>query len=126
MTMNKTNKKNFKVIIDTDPGVDDSACLILTLTDNDVDVKLITTVSGNVSLQKSTRNALHLLDLFKIDVPVAKGAIKALTRVSPNAEFIHQKEGLGGYIPPKTTLRKPIKEDAVEIMYKILICHMKY
>lgn len=120
MTMNKTNKKNFKVIIDTDPGVDDSACLILTLTDNDVDVKLITTVSGNVSLQKSTRNALHLLDLLKIDVPVAKGAIKALTRVSPNAEFIHQKEGLGGYIPPKTTLRKPIKEDAVEIMYKIL------
>lgn len=120
MTMNKQNKKIYKVIIDTDPGVDDTACLILTLFDKEVDVKLITTVAGNVNLNKSTRNTLHLMDLLEKDTPVAKGEAKALERISPNAEFIHQKDGMGGYTPPKTTKHKVINDDAVSAMYKIL------
>lgn len=113
-------KKKFKVIIDTDPGCDDAACLVYILNDKNVDIKLITTVAGNIKIETSTRNALHLLDIFEKDIPLAQGASKAMFRTSPYAEEIHQKEGLGGYKPPLTTIRKPIEEDAVEALYRVL------
>lgn len=112
--------EKYKVIIDTDPGVDDAACLVYALFDEKIDIKLLTTVVGNVKLATATRNMLHLLDLFNLDIPVAKGASRALKRVSPTAEHIHKKEGMGGYIPPKTTDRQPIEENAVEAMYRVL------
>ncbi len=112
--------KKYKVIIDTDPGVDDAACLVFALFDKKLDVKLITTVSGNVKVETGTRNLLHLLDKFNLDIPVAKGAAKALYRNSPTAEHVHSKEGLGGYIPPKVVDRKILDEDAVEAMYRVL------
>lgn len=112
--------KKIKVIIDTDPGVDDTAGLLFALFDKRLDIKLITTVVGNVKVKTGTRNALHLLDKFNIDIPVAKGAEKAIQRTSPTAEHVHQKEGMGGYIPPATTTRQVIEEDAIEAMYKVL------
>ncbi len=115
------NDKKFKLIIDTDPGVDDTVCLIYALKDQNVKVELLTTVSGNVNIDKATRNLLHLLDLLNVDVPVAKGADKPLFRTSENAEFIHQVSGLGGYTPPETTTRKIIKEDAVTAMYRVIM-----
>lgn len=113
-------KKKFKVVIDTDPGCDDAACLVYILNDKDVDIKLITTVAGNIKIETSTRNALHLLDLFNKDIPVAQGAEKAMYRTSPYAEDIHQKEGLGGYNPPEKTERQVFSTDAVEELYKVL------
>lgn len=112
--------KKYKVIIDTDPGVDDSTCLTFAFFDEKLDIKLLTTVSGNVSIEKNTRNLLHLLDKFRKDYPVAVGTDKPLIRPAKRAEYIHSKNGLGGYIPPETTVHQPIKEDAVEAMYKIL------
>lgn len=112
--------KKYKVIIDTDPGVDDTACLIFALTDKKLDVKLITTVRGNVEVETSTRNILHLLDLLNVDYPVAKGANKALHRNSPTAEDVHSKEGLGGWIPAEKTEHTALKENAVEAMYKVI------
>lgn len=113
--------KRLKIIIDTDPGVDDAACLIYAFKDENVKIELLTTVAGNISLERATRNTLHLLDLFNIDIPVAKGAECAMCRVSPTAEFIHQKEGLGGYIPPEKSARKLLDEDAVDAMYRVII-----
>ncbi len=113
-------KNKIKVIIDTDPGVDDAACLIYSLFDKKIDIKLLTTVVGNLSIETATRNMLHILDLFDLDIPVAKGAGRAMFRKSPTAEHIHQPEGMGGYQPPKTTKRKVIDEDAVEAMYRVL------
>ena len=110
----------FQIVIDTDPGVDDSACLIYTFIEKAADVKLLTTVSGNVSLNKSTRNLLHLLDLFDLDLPVAKGASRPMKRKPKDATFIHQEEGLGGYVPPKTTKRQIIVEDAVSALYRTI------
>lgn len=112
--------KKIKVIIDTDPGVDDSACLVMALFDQKLDIKLITTCVGNVKVETGTRNMLHILDKFNIDIPVAKGAARAMHRNSPTAEHVHSKEGMGGYIPPKETSRKVIDLDAVEAMYKVL------
>ncbi|MBR2969898.1 MAG: nucleoside hydrolase [Clostridia bacterium] len=106
-------------IIDTDPGVDDTAAIVLSLVDDIMDIRLITTVCGNLDIDTVTRNALHVLEKFnRTDIPVAKGASKAMYRVSPDATFIHQKDGMGGYIPPETVSTKPIEQDAVEAMYE--------
>lgn len=112
--------KKYKVIIDTDPGVDDSACLVFAFFDKRLDIKLLTTVVGNVKVETGTRNLLHLLDKLGLDFPVAKGADKAMKRVSPTAEHVHSEEGMGGYIPPKTVERELLKEDAIEAMYRVL------
>lgn len=117
----KLNDKAYKVIIDTDPGVDDAVCLIYALSDENVDVRLLTTVVGNVDIEKTTRNLLHILDLFNKDIPVAKGLKRALDRISPDASFIHQKEGLGGYVPTFNSNRNVLDCDAVEAMYQVLI-----
>ena len=114
-------EKKLKLILDTDPGVDDTVCLIYALFDKKAKVELITTVSGNVNIDKATRNLLHLMDLLGVDVPVAKGADKPLRRKSVNAEFIHQVSGLGGYTPPEVTHAKVLKEDAVSAMYRVIM-----
>ena len=116
----RDSTEKIKIVIDTDPGVDDAACLIYAFFDQNVEIKLLTTVVGNISLERATRNTLHLLDLYNVDIPVAKGAEKAMHRVSPTAEFIHQAEGLGGYIPPQKSDRKLLEEDAVEALYRVL------
>ncbi len=113
--------KPVKVIIDTDPGVDDTACLIYAMFDENVDIKLLTTVAGNVGIDVSTRNLLHVLDLFDKDIPVAKGAARALLRDSETAEFIHQKSGMGGYTPPEGSTRKLLEKDAIEAMYETIM-----
>lgn len=113
--------KKYKIIIDTDPGVDDSVCIIYSLFDKHIDLKLITTVVGNVGVETGTRNTLHLLDILGVDVPVAKGAKKALCRESIDAKFIHQEEGLGGYIPPKHTAKQVVAESAVDAMYRVIM-----
>lgn len=111
-------------IIDTDPGVDDSAALALSLYDEKIVIDLITTVSGNLDLQSVTRNALHVLEKFKrTDIPVAMGAVKPMERESKDAKFIHQAEGMGGYHPPKTVKTKPIEKPAVEAMYEVINNH---
>ncbi len=115
------NEQKIKVIIDTDPGVDDSACLIYAFFNERLDIELITSVVGNVPLETATRNLLHLMDIFDVDTPVAKGEEKAMFRVSQGAEFIHQKEGLGGYIPPAVVPHMDIHQDGVEAIYKTIM-----
>lgn len=115
----KTNK--YKIIIDTDPGVDDSACLIYSFFNELLEIKLITSVAGNVGIDTGTRNLLHIMEIFNVDIPVAKGASAPLCRISEGAEFIHQKEGLGGYIPPRSVSRKTSSQHAVEVIYNTIM-----
>ncbi len=116
----KTKNREVKVIIDTDPGVDDSACILYALFDQNIKIELFTTVAGNISIDKATRNLLHLLTILGKDYPVAKGAEKALERPTPNAMHMHGIEGLGGYTPPQTVDKNLLDEDAVEAMYRVL------
>ena len=75
-----------KVIIDTDPGIDDAVALAAALFSDRLDVKLITTVAGNVSVDKVTANALKLLTFWGKKIPVAKGAAKPLIDEFVDAE----------------------------------------
>lgn len=113
--------KKEKIIIDTDPGVDDATALVLAMFDKKLDIKLITTVAGNIPVSKATRNVCHILDLYKKDIPVAKGADRAMERTSEDASFLHGVEGLGRYMPPATTFHQPLADThAVDEMYKVI------
>ena len=112
-------KKN-KIIIDTDPGVDDTTALFFALTNDSLDIKLITTVSGNISVTNATRNVCFLLDILNKDIPVVKGSARPLVRSVKHATFLHGVQGLGDFEPPKTTKHKPIKSDAIDKMYEVI------
>lgn len=114
------NDKKYKIIIDTDPGVDDSICLIYAFFDKNIDIQLISTVVGNVEVETGTRNTLHLLDILGVSYPVAKGENNPLYRERIDAKFIHQEQGLGGYIPPEKAIHKPIAENAVDALYRVI------
>lgn len=111
--------EKFKVIIDADPGVDDTMALVFALVNDRIDIQLITTVAGNKSLSICTRNTLHILDKFGYNLPVAKGAKRALCRKSVDASHIHGASGMGDYVPSKPK-QKPVKENAVEAMFNVL------
>ena len=112
--------KKYKVIIDTDPGVDDTNALVYALNDPHFDIKLFSVCRGNISLNNSVRNMCHILDIFNKDIPVVKGYEKRLGSSTEDATFLHTKEGMGGYVPPKTTLHQPIDMDAADAMYEVL------
>jgi inosine-uridine nucleoside N-ribohydrolase len=85
------------VILDVDPGHDDAVALMLAYGHPDLDLLAVTTVADNVSLEKTTRNALRVLSLVGCtDVPVGAGAPEPLERPLHTAEDIHGKGGLDG------------------------------
>ncbi|MGY2001590.1 nucleoside hydrolase [Blastococcus sp. SYSU DS1024] len=86
------------LVIDTDPGIDDALAILLALASPEVDLRLVTTVHGNVELAQVTENALRVLHLAgRSDVPVAAGARASLVHPQPErAGHVHGDAGLGG------------------------------
>ena len=84
-----------RLIIDTDPGVDDAHALLLALAHPDVKVEAITTVSGNVSIDLTTANALKILDVAEKDIPVYRGCDRPLINIPEYATYVHGTDGLG-------------------------------
>jgi inosine-uridine nucleoside N-ribohydrolase len=85
-----------RLIVDTDPGIDDAAALLFALASPEVQIDLITTVFGNVSVEQATTNALRLLALASPDgIPVHRGASKPLRGTAKFAAHIHGSDGLG-------------------------------
>jgi|ERR1700722_3680035 purine nucleosidase len=91
-----------KVIIDTDPGTDDALAIMLALNSPELDVRAITVVPGNVTLEMGLDNALRMVSLAKrCDIPVAGGAHSPLFQKLITAQFWHGKNGLGNVeLPP--------------------------
>lgn len=104
-----------KIIMDTDPGIDDAAAITMAINDPQIDLKLITTVAGNVTVDKTTKNALKLTRFFNADVPVAAGAKQPLIKPFEDAARIHGESGMPGYDFPED-LPKPIEKSAVEAL----------
>ena len=85
------------LIIDCDPGVDDAVGLLLAFASPELDLLAIMTVAGNVSLERTTRNARILRQIAgREDVPVFAGADRPLRRPPAEAADFHGAEGLGG------------------------------
>lgn len=87
--------------IDTDPGVDDAAALMLAHSLPELEIVAISSVAGNVPLEKTTRNALALCELMKADYPVYRGAEKPWLRPYRDASVFHGENGLGGVTLPE-------------------------
>jgi inosine-uridine nucleoside N-ribohydrolase len=86
-----------RVIIDTDPGVDDAMAILLALNSPELKVEALTVVPGNVEAAQGLENALKLLSLAgRCDVLVAGGAQHPLNQKLSTAEFWHGKKGLAG------------------------------
>ncbi len=109
------------IIIDTDPGIDDALALAIALFSEELDVRLITTVAGNVSLENVTGNALRLLNFYGKDVPVAKGAAKPLIVDFVDASDIHGKTGMEGYDFPEPKKELLLEEHAVNAMRRVIL-----
>ena len=88
-----------RLIIDTDPGHDDAIALILA--HHFADVKGITTVAGNTSVENGTRNAIRICDLFGIDTPVHRGSSSPIASEASFASEVHGVDGLGGIELPE-------------------------
>ncbi len=89
------------VIIDTDPGVDDTIAILLAASSNEIEIKAITPVLGNVPYHQTSQNALRLREKLNLDCKVAIGADTPLFSKPQTAGDIHGEGGLGGYILPK-------------------------
>ena len=90
-----------KIIIDTDPGIDDAMAIHMAFADPRIEVVGLTTIFGNVTTRQATRNALYLAQMAHYPVDVAHGAERPLTRPpQPPADFVHGPEGFGGLPAP--------------------------
>ena len=86
-----------KIIIDTDPGQDDAAAIMLALGSPELEILGITTVAGNVPLALTSRNARIILEFCaRPDVKVFAGTDKPIARLLITAEHVHGKTGLDG------------------------------
>jgi len=99
-----------------DPGIDDALGILLALRSPELKLRAITTVSGNVHVDKTSVNALKVLEIAGVsDIPVAKGFSKPLVRQLVTAERFHGVDGLGdaGLPTPKLTLDKRHATDLI-------------
>lgn len=107
-----------KIIIDTDPGIDDAMAIFVALRSPEVEVIGLTTIYGNVYTTLATRNALHLLEVAgRTDIPVAEGSHVTVTKGTKLriADFVHGADGLGNQnFPPP--VGKPVEQSAAAFL----------
>lgn len=109
------------IIIDTDPGIDDALAIAIALFSEELDVKLISTVAGNVSLENVTNNALKLLSFWEKDIPVAAGADRPLIEPLVDASNVHGVTGMEGYDFPEPKKELLLEEHAVNAMRRVIM-----
>jgi inosine-uridine nucleoside N-ribohydrolase len=109
-----------KVILDTDPGIDDALAFILLKAMPEVALQAITVTHGNTSVEKCTTNALKLVELLGMqNIPVAMGADQPLVKALSVAEETHGDTGLGHAILPQPTIRT-IDQNAANLIIEIV------
>jgi inosine-uridine nucleoside N-ribohydrolase len=112
----KTGSGRSRVIIDTDPGVDDALALLLAMRSPELMIEGITPVAGNVPLELTLPNALRMVEVAgRTDIPVAAGAAAPLVRRLVTATYAHGENGLGGAVFPEPKA-KPITQPAAALI----------
>ncbi|MFC9850893.1 uridine-preferring nucleoside hydrolase UriH [Streptomyces prasinus] len=112
-----------KIILDCDPGHDDAIALLLAHGNPDIDLVAVTTVVGNQTLEKVTRNALSVARIAGITgVPFAAGCPRPLVRAIETAPDIHGETGLDGPVLPEPTLELD-RRHAVDLIIDTVMSH---
>lgn len=108
------------IVIDCDPGHAVAVAILLALASPEVELRGVTTVAGNQTIDKTTRNALVVLDVAgRSDVPVAAGAAAPLRRTLRTAPDVHGQTGLDGPALPEPSAR-PVPADAADFLAELL------
>ncbi|MDA9320160.1 nucleoside hydrolase [bacterium] len=112
-----------KLIIDTDPGIDDAMAILYAIAAPEIDLLGLTTVFGNVTTPKATRNALYLLEQAGIEIPVAEGLHRPrILPPFPPTSAVHGAEGFGTLAVP-TPQRRALVETAPEYLVRMARAH---
>lgn len=114
-----------RLILDTDPGADDALAILLMLASPEIQLEAVTAVHGNVGIEKTTRNALAILEFLNADIPVARGCSRPLIKSPHNwGESVHGASGLGqAKLPePKT---EPVGLHAVDYLIQRFLAEPK-
>ena len=105
-----------QIILDCDPGIDDAFAIAFACGHPGVDLRGVTTVAGNVGLDRTTGNALAVLELLgRADVPVAAGSPAPLLRPFADAHDVHGETGLGAATLPEPK-GSPVADHAVDFL----------
>ena len=115
---------NRKIILDCDPGHDDAIAILLAGQKQYFNLLGITTVSGNQTIEKTTQNAINLVEFLQIDVPIAMGSSDPICRPRVNCPEIHGESGLDGFIFPKYD-KKCDSRSAVDFIIDTLLSNDK-
>ena len=114
-----------RIIIDTDPGVDDALAILLALASSEISLEALTTTQGNVTLEKATRNALSVLELARAShIPVASGSMLPLVQPLRASAFVHGESGIGNSLLPEPQAR-PIRKHAVDYLIERVLAEPK-
>jgi pyrimidine-specific ribonucleoside hydrolase len=108
------------VILDVDTGVDDACALLLAALHPDVELRAVTCVGGNASVDEVVSNTLKVLDIAGCgDVPVARGAVRPLLEPVSHARHVHGEDGMAdlGWPSPQ---RRPDPRHAVVLLADLL------
>ncbi len=105
------------VLIDTDPGIDDAVAIVLAGGLPRMRIVALTTVHGNIEVERATRNAREIARRGALDVPIIAGAARPLTRPARPARETHGQEGLGHVRPSGTVVSEP--DRAAEEMVRL-------
>ncbi|NVK73892.1 MAG: nucleoside hydrolase [Oceanospirillaceae bacterium] len=105
-----------KIIIDTDPGIDDAMAIFFAFQAPQLEVLGLTTTFGNVSVDLATQNAIRLTEIAKVNVPVAKGvAVPSEIAPRPHPDFVHGADGFGNINWPEPQ-GKAIEKSAAQFI----------
>ncbi|MFN8377537.1 MAG: nucleoside hydrolase [Anaerolineae bacterium] len=110
-----------RLIIDTDAGVDDAQAIMMALAAPGVTVEAITTLSGNIHVDKVVRNVLTVLEVMGAQVPVFRGAESALLNTMPPEEaHVHGDDGMGDW-PERPPVRGQVeREHAAQALVRLI------
>ncbi len=112
-----------RVIIDSDPGIDDAMAILLALRSPELHVEAVTVVAGNVTAETGAENALRVLALaHRADIPVAMGARAPLLKTLTTSYEFHGPNGLGGLEIPRSSASLD-RRHAVDLIIELAHAH---
>ena len=111
-----------RIILDTDPGIDDALAFLLLAASPEISIEAITVTHGNTTVDKCAKNALQIAELCNlVSVPIARGASEPLVKTLSVAEETHGDGGLGYAVLPEPELKlspTPAVELIINLVHK--------
>lgn len=105
------------IVMDCDPGTDDALAMLMVAAAENIELKAITTVAGNLNKSMTSYNARKITDYFGINVPIGEGAYPLMKKFEPLDVSINGVSGLGDAVLPEP-IREIDQRPSVQILYE--------